>query len=67
VSAGRLATQIEGKDVRFIPELERAAERLIAEIVPGSVVLTLSAGDGNQVGRLVLKSLESQSRGEQHA
>ncbi len=67
VSAGRLATQIEGKDVRFIPELERAAERLIAEIVPGSVVLTLSAGDGNRVGRLVLDGLDSQSRGEQHA
>ena len=66
VSAGRLATQIEGKDVRFIPELERAAERLIAEVQPGSVVLTLSAGDGNRVGRLVLDSLESQSRGVQH-
>jgi UDP-N-acetylmuramate--alanine ligase len=67
VSAARLATQIEGKDVRFIPELERAAERLIAETVPGSVVLTLSAGDGNRVGRLVLDGLEKQSRGEQHA
>ncbi len=67
VSAERLASQIAGKDVRFIPELERAAERLIAEIKPGSVVLTLSAGDGNRVGRLVLESLNLESRGEWHA
>ena len=67
ISAERLAAQIEGKDVRFIPELAQAAERLIAEIKPGSVVLTLSAGDGNRVGRLVLEGLQSQSRGAWHA
>lgn len=67
VSAERLAAQINGKDVRFIPELERAAERLIAEIAPGSVVLTLSAGDGNRVGRLVMEGLESRTGGERHA
>ena len=66
VSAERLARQIKARDVRFVSELGRAAEQLIAEVKPGSVVVTLSAGDGDQVGRLVLESLESEATGELH-
>jgi UDP-N-acetylmuramate--alanine ligase len=67
VSAARLAAEIEGKDVRYVPELEQAAARLIGEVKPGSVVLTLSAGDGNRVGRLVLDGLQTLAKGERHA
>jgi hypothetical protein len=50
-----------------VPELEQAAARLIGEVKPGSVVLTLSAGDGNRVGRLVLDGLQTLAKGERHA
>ena len=64
VSAGELANQIEGPDVRYEPELEEVAKELVKRVKPNSVVLTLSAGDANRVGRLVLQGL---SQGGTHA
>jgi len=57
VSAHELANRISGSDVRFISELEDAAKELLSRVKPNSVVLTLSAGDANRVGRLVLRGL----------
>ncbi|MCZ6530647.1 MAG: UDP-N-acetylmuramate--L-alanine ligase [Chloroflexi bacterium] len=64
VSAGELASQIEGPDVRFVPELEEVAKELVEHVKPNSVVVTLSAGNANRVGRLVLQEL---SQGGKHA
>ncbi len=64
VSAGELASQIEGPDVRYVPELEEVAVELVERVKPNSVVVTLSAGDANRVGRLVLQGL---SQGGTHA
>lgn len=64
VSAGELASQIEGPDVRFVPELEEVAKELVEHVKPNSVVVTLSAGNANRVGRLVLQEL---SQGGTHA
>jgi UDP-N-acetylmuramate--alanine ligase len=52
-----VAQRIQHGDVRFIGDLSEAALQLIGEVVPGSVVLTLSAGDGNQVGKQLLEGL----------
>lgn len=64
VSAGELASQIEGPDVRYVPELEEVAKELVVHVKPNSVVVTLSAGNANRVGRLVLQEL---SQGGTHA
>lgn len=54
-----IAESIDHGDVRFIPELAKAAQVLFDEVREKSVVITLSAGDGNQVGRLLLEKLKA--------
>jgi len=57
---GRIvADRIAHSDVQFFERLSQAAEYLMQHVSPGSVVLTLSAGDGNQVGQLLLQGLAS--------
>lgn len=57
VSGGELADKINGSDVRYIPDFEEVAKELLTNVKPSSVVLTLSAGDANRVGQLVLQGL----------
>ncbi len=57
VSGEALAKRIEGADVQHISDLEEVAKELLAKVEPNSVVLTLSAGDANRVGFLVLQGL----------
>jgi UDP-N-acetylmuramate--alanine ligase len=45
------------RDVRYIADLGEAASYLLANVKPGDIVITLSAGDGNQVGEILLKEL----------
>jgi UDP-N-acetylmuramate--alanine ligase len=45
------------RDVRLIEELDEAALFLLANVRPGDVVITLSAGDGNRVGEKLLEEL----------
>ena len=54
-----IAESIDHGDVRFIPELVGAAQVLFDEVQEKSVVITLSAGDGNNVGRLLLEKLKA--------
>ena len=54
------------REARHIPGLDAAAEHLLANVKPGDVVITLSAGDGNLVGEKLLAGLRqrpSQERG----
>ncbi len=44
-------------DVRYVGGLEAATAVLLAEVRPGSVLLTLGAGDGYRVGEAVLAAL----------
>ena len=72
ISGRELADKIAASDVAFIPEFEQAAKELVKRAKPNSVVLTLSAGDANQVGKLVLKELsegagEGAAQGGSHA
>ncbi|MFV1859468.1 MAG: UDP-N-acetylmuramate--L-alanine ligase [Anaerolineales bacterium] len=66
VSASELAKHIEGPDIRYVAELEEVAKELVRRVKPNSVVVTLSAGDANRVGRLVLQGL-SEGQGGTHA
>lgn len=59
VSAAQFADEL-GRvhpDVRYIADFDRAAQNIVERVEPGAVVITLSAGDGNRVGRLVLDML----------
>jgi UDP-N-acetylmuramate--alanine ligase len=53
-----VARNVSHPDVRFIPDLGEAARALEAVVRPGSVVVTLSAGDGNLVGKQLLQALK---------
>ncbi len=44
---------------RYIGSIEEAATYLLAQVAPDDIVITLSAGDGNQVGQLVLAELQA--------
>jgi UDP-N-acetylmuramate--alanine ligase len=57
VNAAMVAERVEGKTARTPSTLEAAAEFLLDEVAPGDVVVTLSAGDGNRVGELLLEGL----------
>lgn len=54
-----VADRIAHSDVQFFEQLSQAAEYLVQQVSPGSVVITMSAGDGNQVGQLLLQGLAS--------
>jgi UDP-N-acetylmuramate--alanine ligase len=57
ISGGELAKKIDGSDVRYVPELHEVAKELLTSVQPNSVILTLSAGDANRVGQVVLQGL----------
>ena len=55
VTSGRSLVQaMAHQDARFTPGLDDAVQVLAAELRPGSVVVTLSAGDANRVGSELL-------------
>jgi UDP-N-acetylmuramate--alanine ligase len=64
VKVEQLSEQINSVESRFIAGMDDAAEYLIQHVKPGSIVITLSAGDGNRVGRMLLSKL--QQREESH-
>jgi UDP-N-acetylmuramate--alanine ligase len=55
VTSGRLLVEkMSHPQARYLPSLEAARGVLEAEVKPGAVVVTLSAGDANQVGKDLL-------------
>jgi UDP-N-acetylmuramate--alanine ligase len=58
VHAADLATAVEHADVCYIGDFQAAADWIAASAEPGAVVITLSAGDGNEVGTLLLDGLK---------
>lgn len=71
----QVAAHLQAPDVRSAASLQDAVALLEAEVQPGDIVLTLSAGDGNKVGEWLLDALqgapdrgdgESNSRTERH-
>jgi UDP-N-acetylmuramate--alanine ligase len=58
LSAAKLAKQVRHPDVRHVSGLDGAARAIVGRVEPDGVVITLSAGDGNLVGTLVLEQIE---------
>jgi UDP-N-acetylmuramate--alanine ligase len=61
-----IAQKIDHPDVRFTPEIDQAAMTLHKEVRAGAVVITLSAGDGNQVGVLLLEKIKGNEGEKDH-
>jgi len=60
-----LVEKIDHPDVKYIGRLESAADYLLERVKGGSLVVTLSAGDGNRVGYRVLEGLSTEG-GKDH-
>jgi UDP-N-acetylmuramate--alanine ligase len=58
----QLVERMEHPGVAYVPDIEGAAARLLESVEPDDVVITMSAGDGNQVGRLLLEGLQRSPR-----
>jgi UDP-N-acetylmuramate-alanine ligase len=52
-------------EAQFVSSLADAAERILARLKAPAVVVTLSAGDGNEVGKQVLERLQGNAGGKQ--
>lgn len=65
VSGELLAGRIRKPPAAFVPDFEAAVSALAEGVSQGSVVVTLSAGDGNRIGELLLERLK-RHEGEEH-
>lgn len=63
ISGEVIAANIEHEQVRYSGSIPETVELLSREVRPGDVVITLSAGDGNKVGELLLEKKQA-SEGE---
>lgn len=61
ISGADIAAQSSHRDIRYLPNLEDAVAYLLERVKPGDVIITLSAGDGNRVGQMVLERLKGAS------
>jgi len=52
-----LLAQIDHPDVAYTGGIEATTEHLLTHVAPEDVVITMSAGDGNLVGKLLLEGL----------
>jgi UDP-N-acetylmuramate--alanine ligase len=58
-----LSEQIDHPDVMHMDDFGKLARYLYKQVKPGDVVVTLSAGDANQVGKLLMELLGSGEKG----
>ena len=58
-----IASKINHPDVRFIDSFDNLVQELADQVRPGEVVVTLSAGDANKVGRMLLDELSGRKKG----
>jgi UDP-N-acetylmuramate--alanine ligase len=52
-----LLARLDHPDAHYVGSIAAAAEYLLAQVEPEDVVITMSAGDGNQVSQLLLAGL----------
>jgi UDP-N-acetylmuramate--alanine ligase len=62
IDSGQVVSQMNHADVEHIGRHEAAVTYILDRIRPGDVLLTLGAGDGDEVGRRVLARLEERVR-----
>ncbi|MEZ4519670.1 MAG: UDP-N-acetylmuramate--L-alanine ligase [Chloroflexota bacterium] len=58
VATGTVLDMMHHADARYIPQPDEAVAYLLELVRPDDVILTLSAGDGNLVGKNLLEALE---------
>ena len=58
INAAEVVANIRGTRAEHVGSIVEAADFLFERVLPGDVVLTLSAGDGNLVGELLQQQLE---------
>lgn len=64
VTSGKVLVEaMQHPDARFVPALDEALHVLTAGVKPGSVVVTLSAGDANRVGSDLLALCRASDQG----
>jgi UDP-N-acetylmuramate--alanine ligase len=66
ISGQLLAERIASTNAQYIASLDAVVDTLLRDVEPGSVVLILSAGDADRVGRELVAGLESANKGELH-
>ncbi len=59
----QLVAVIDHPNAQYIGDIEAAADHLLAHVEPDDVVITMSAGDGNRVGTLLLAGLRAREAG----
>jgi UDP-N-acetylmuramate--alanine ligase len=60
ISGADLAARIAGPPAAFVPTLEQAADYLAARVPPGSLVITMGAGDVDRLGPMLLEVLRAE-------
>ncbi len=63
IDGARVAQRIQHADVRFVERLAEAASELDRRVISPAVVVTLSAGDGNEIGRMLLHARTTRQGG----
>ncbi len=56
----QLLARMDHPAAHYVGSLQAAADYLLAHVAPEDIVITMSAGDGTQVGQLVLAGLRAQ-------
>ncbi|OGY24292.1 MAG: hypothetical protein A2172_00275 [Candidatus Woykebacteria bacterium RBG_13_40_15] len=58
INSGDLAKSIEGREVKYIPEIEEAAIYLVKEVSAGDLVVSMGAGGISKLSEILLKKLK---------
>lgn len=58
ITGAATAAAIQHSDARFVPSFDAAVQTLLAEAIPPSTVVLMSAGDGNRIGYEFLNLLK---------
>jgi UDP-N-acetylmuramate--alanine ligase len=66
ISGEMIAANIDHPGVRYSGDIAGTVELLSREVMAGDVVITLSAGDGNKVGQLLLENIQSSEGEREH-
>jgi UDP-N-acetylmuramate--alanine ligase len=57
VDTAQVVSEVTNTSVNYVGDINEATNYLLERIIPGDVVITLSAGDGNLVGERLLERL----------